>query len=212
MFTGLIEEIGIIAAKSSRGNGLRFGIRASLILKGLAIGDSVAINGVCQTVTDIRGSEFSFDTVEETLAKTTLGSFSVNRRVNLERALRADSRLGGHFVLGHVDTAGTVASIAPLAGSYELSVSFPAEFSPLLVPVGSIAVDGVSLTVARTAENVFTVAIIPHTWESTTLALLHPGAKVNLEFDILGKYVQKMLGANSSPSAITAEWIKKLGY
>ena len=212
MFTGLIEEIGSISSKRSIGNGLRFGVRANKIMDGLAIGDSVNINGVCQTVVAISGNIFEFDTVEETLRKTTLATFVQSTAVNLERALLVSARLGGHFVLGHVDCTGTIININKLSTGYEVSVQFPTEFERYIIPVGSIAVDGVSLTVAELHNNIFKVAIIPHSWCETIFGTSRVGNTVNLEFDVLGKYVEKMLHAGNTKKPITEQWLRELGY
>ncbi len=212
MFTGLIEEIGTISSKQTVGSGSRFTARATKIMDGLAIGDSVNINGVCQTVVAISGNTFEFDTVEETLSKTTMASFTGNTPVNLERALLVSARLGGHFVLGHVDCTGTIIHINKLSTSYEISIKFPAGYERYIIPIGSIAVDGVSLTVAALHNNIFKVAIIPHSWNETIFGTTRVGNMVNLEFDVLGKYVEKMLRSGDTKKPITEEWLRELGY
>ncbi|MCE1189433.1 MAG: riboflavin synthase [Ignavibacteria bacterium] len=212
MFTGLVEEIGKLTAMQPSGSGLRCTVNAREILQDIHIGDSIAINGICQTVVAFTTQSFSFDTVAETLSKTTLGQLRTGHPVHLERALKAESRLGGHFVLGHVDTVGTITSIRSLNGSFEMRIAFPLEFSQLIVPVGSIAIDGVSLTVAELDDSSFTVAIIPHTWNSTVFSEKKSGDMVNLEFDILGKYVQRMLNPYKSTPKITETWLKEHGF
>ncbi len=212
MFTGLAEEIGTISGKRASGNGLRFTVSAKKIMDDLAIGDSVSINGVCQTVTAISGNTFEFDTVEETLSKTTMSSFVQNTPVNLERALQLNARLGGHFVLGHIDCTGSVIKVNKLSTSYDVSIQFPVEYERYIIPVGSIAVDGVSLTVAELHNNIFKAAIIPHSWNETIFGNYRAGNLVNLEFDVLGKYVEKMLCAGDKKKPITEQWLRELGY
>lgn len=218
MFTGIVKDVGTIAGVHKKGAGLRIAVRYNneQEFSDLAIDESVAINGVCQTVVALGDKAFDVDTVEETLKKTTMSSFSAGRPVNLERALRPVDRLGGHFVQGHVDCVGTVIGVHDLGGSAEIRIGFPEEFQPFIVPVGSIAIDGVSLTVANIEENSFTVAIIPYTFENTTINNLKEGDRVNLEFDILGKYIarQQELLRNSERGSgkITESWLSDLGY
>ncbi len=212
MFTGLIEEIGLVQKKMTVGDGLRFSVKADAVMNSIAVGDSISVNGVCQTVVEIRDNVFSFDTVEETIKKTTLGEIETNTSVNLERALKADSRLGGHFVLGHVDCVGRVKSITHLSGSSEVVVSYPAEYAKFIIPIGSIAVDGVSLTVADVTDNSFKVAVIPHTWKSTVFGMMKVGQHVNLEFDVLGKYVDRIMNFKSPQSKITEAWLREQGF
>jgi len=211
MFTGLVEEVGILKQKQQFGNGLRLTIQAEKISPELTIGESVNINGACQTVIQTTKNSFTVETVEETLKKTTLGFLHNGERVNLERSLQANARLGGHFVLGHVDTPGEIIESTPLSASHELKIKIPEKFSKYIVRVGSIAIDGISLTLADVQENTFTVAIIPHTWKETNLSGKRVGDSVNLEFDILGKYVAKFLGIENE-SKLTEEWLKELGY
>ena len=218
MFTGIVKDIGKIAGIRSQGSGLRITVHYSneREFSDLAIDESVAINGVCQTVVALGDKTFDVDTIEETLKKTTLGFFAAGFPVNLERALRPSDRLGGHFMQGHVDCVGTVLGVYDLGGSREIRIGFPEEFQPFIVPVGSIAIDGISLTVANIKENSFTVAIIPYTFENTTINNLKEGDRVNLEFDILGKYIarQQELLKNSEGGSgkITESWLSDLGY
>jgi riboflavin synthase len=211
MFTGLIEEIGTLNRITKKGSGIYLTFSAARIMDDLALGDSVNINGVCQTVVELSSNSFSVDTVEETLKKTTLGMLKVNDYVNLERALKANSRLGGHFVLGHIDTTGKINEIKKLSASYMLNIQFPIQFSKYLIPVGSIAVDGISLTLAETEEGNFTIAVIPHTWKETCLKNKKIGDEVNLEFDVLGKYVANLINPKNS-SSITEDWLKEKGF
>jgi riboflavin synthase len=189
MFTGLIEEKGFIKEKIKTGDGIRFVLSAKKIMDDLKIGDSVAVNGVCLTVVQREGDTFAVDTIEETLKKTNLGSTNLKDQVNLERPLKADARLGGHFVLGHVDTTGTVKQVKELSNSHFITISFPKSFQKYLIPVGSVAIDGVSMTVAELGKDEFSVGVIPHTWEETIFAGKKNGDTVNLEFDVLGKYI-----------------------
>ncbi len=182
MFTGLIEELGRFAG---RHRGHRFTFEAATVLDGTTLGDSIAVNGVCLTVVELGPATWSADVVEETLSRTTLGDLRAGDPVNLERPLRLDGRLGGHLVQGHVDAVGEVTRGAP-----DLAVRAR---SPYLVAKGSVSVDGVSLTVVDLTDEGFTVAVIPHTAEVTTLGTRRPGDRVNLEYDLIAKYVEKLL-------------------
>jgi riboflavin synthase len=159
----------------------------------LNIGSSISVNGVCLTVVELNKDSFAVDTIEETLKKTNLGRLNVNDFVNLERPLKADARLGGHFVLGHVDTTGKVEAIKELSNSHFMTISYPESFKNYLIYVGSVAIDGVSMTVAEVTNSSFSVGIIPHTWIETVFSDKKPGDTVNLEFDVLGKYVEKIM-------------------
>ena len=212
MFTGIIEEIGAIKSKTSFGNGIRFMVSAKEVLQDIHIGDSISVNGVCQTVVQFDSESFTVEAIDETLKKTTFGYLKPGDNVNLERALLVSARLGGHFVLGHVDCFGKIEKINRLTSSNEVTVSFPEEYTPLIIPIGSVAVDGISLTVAEVHENQFMVAIIPHTWEKTILSGKSTGDVVNLEFDILGKYIVQLNSKNQKSSKITEEWLTSLGY
>lgn len=192
MFTGLIEEIGEIRNIVPIGGGYKISVEANFIFDDLKIDDSVSINGACQTVVNKKNNVFEVEAVEETLRKTTLGNFRPGKKVNLERALTLNKRLGGHIVLGHIDGTGTILSIQPETTGIIIKVKYPPEFSNYVINAGSICVDGVSLTTARTSNDWFFVSIIPHTWKKTTLSLLRTGDKVNLEFDVIGKYIEKI--------------------
>ncbi|HMN49214.1 MAG TPA: riboflavin synthase [Ignavibacteriaceae bacterium] len=199
MFTGLVEEKGILREKNPTGNGFQFTIEANKIMTDLKIGSSVAVNGCCLTVVKIEGNTFAVDTIEETLNKTNLGVLKQGMKVNLERPLTAEARLGGHFVLGHIDTVGKIENIKELSNSHWMTISFPEKFKHYLIYVGSVAIDGVSMTVAELKDNIFSVGIIPHTWNETIFADKKIGDTVNLEFDVLGKYVEKIMdGKNPS--------------
>lgn len=211
MFTGLVEEIGIIKNIKPLGKGREISIFSKLINKDINLGDSINVNGVCQTVEFYDSKYFSVTAVEETLRKTNLGTLKVNDKVNLETSLTMSKKLGGHFVLGHIDTTGTIAKIEKLTASWSLTVKFPKEFSKYLIHVGSIAVDGVSLTIADNMESQFSVAVIPHTWENTIFNLKKTGDSVNLEFDVLGKYVDRILN-NKEKSDLSIDRLKDLGF
>lgn len=194
MFTGLIEEIGTIAEAIDDGGARRLTVRARTVMEGLAIDDSVAIDGCCQTVVALGEGWFTVVAVEETLKKTTLGSFTTGRQVNLERALRVGDRLGGHFVQGHVDCVGEISEASVLESSWIYWITYPDPFARLVIPVGSIAINGVSLTAAEVKDNRCMVSIIPHTHEVTTFNRLQMGEKVNVEFDMVGKYIRNFVG------------------
>lgn len=211
MFTGLIEEVGIIKNIKSSGEGKVFEINAKKVLEDLKIGDSININGACQTVIKLSKNSFSVETIEETLKKTNFGSLMVNKKVNLERSLKIGDRLGGHFVLGHVDTTGKIISTEELSNSRLIKISFPSEYFKLLIPVGSISVDGISLTLAEVNKKYLAVAIIPHTWEKTIFFEKKIGDTVNLEFDMLGKYILKQI-SSEEVKEISKEFLKKHGF
>jgi riboflavin synthase len=211
MFTGLIEETGKIKLLKPFGDGIKISISAKVVLKDMQIGDSININGVCLTAVGSGKDLFEVEAVEETLKKTNLGRLKINDKVNLERSLTLNKKLGGHFVLGHVDATGKITGIKKLASSYIVTISYPKEFSNYIINVGSIAVDGISLTIAGFDENQFSVSIIPYTWQSTNLSLRKTGDDVNLEFDVLGKYVARLLGKDKHEK-ITEEWLRDLGY
>ena len=193
MFTGLIEEVGNISAKIKTGDGFKFKIKAKKVIDDLDIGSSIAVNGCCLTVVEKDKDTFAVDTIEETLKKTNLGQTNIGDKVNLERPLKVEERIGGHFVLGHIDTTGTVEEIKELSNSHFMKISFPVQFSKYLIYVGSVSIDGTSMTVAQLGENNFSVGIIPHTWDETVFSQKKVGDSVNLEFDVLGKYVERIM-------------------
>ena len=192
MFTGLIEEGGRIAEIRAAEKGARLAVSAVLVLDGLAIGDSVAVNGTCLTAVEITAGGFAVDAVAETLRRTALGGLTAGDPVNLERPMRMGDRLDGHLVQGHVDGIGTVRSANPEGDSTVLEISAPPELLRYVVEKGSIAVDGVSLTVAGRLDDAFTVALIPHTMSVTTLGPQALGRAVNLEVDVVAKYVEAL--------------------
>lgn len=218
MFTGIVKDIGKVGALERRNGGLRLRVQYAGMeaFASLSVDESVSVNGVCQTVVAVADGWFEVDTVEETLAKTTLGSLRCGASVNLERALRPMDRLGGHFVLGHVDCVGVVKELRELGSSREIWFSYPEEFSSIMVSAGSVAIDGISLTVARLGDASFAVAVIPFTFRHTTISALAVGSRVNLEFDILGKYVARQLSLSaSSPfgtSRLDEAWLRENGF
>jgi riboflavin synthase len=217
MFTGIVKDVGTVESTAWQGSGMRLKVRytSQAEFGDLGIDESVSVNGACQTAVAVGPGWFEVDTVAETLKKTTLGSFRPGTPVNLERAVRPMDRLGGHFVLGHVDGVGRVTRIEEVGGSRMISVAFDTRFDQWIISAGSIAIDGVSLTVASVEPGLFTVAIIPYTFGHTTITGLGNGSQVNLEFDILGKYVarQKTAAAPSQePSRITESWLSGQGF
>ncbi|MCC6549891.1 MAG: riboflavin synthase [Ignavibacteriaceae bacterium] len=211
MFTGLIEETGVISRIQNAGLGRKITINSSVVTADMKTGDSINVSGACQTVVSFSEKEFTVEAVEETLKKTTFGLFKQGDRVNLERSLLPTTRLGGHFVSGHVDTRGEIASIQKLSNSWLITVRYPVEFAKYIVPVGSIAIDGISLTVAEKGEEWFRVAIIPHTWQATTIGERKSGEAVNLEFDLLGKYILNAVEGKEKPK-LTEEWLREQGW
>lgn len=211
MFTGIIEEIGVIKSIKSIGSGKRITIECTEILKDSKVDDSISVNGICQTIVRIDNKCFEFDSVEETLKKTTIKYWTENYKVNLERALKLSDRLGGHFVLGHVDTVGRISNIRDLASSKLFEISYPSEYNKYVIPKGSITINGISLTIAESNERAFEVSIIPHTINKTTLKDIKIGDFVNLEFDVIGKYIEKLLKNNSS-SNLTLDKLEEMGY
>ena len=194
MFTGLVEDLGTVAAVDATDDGVRLTVRTPLAQQ-LSEGDSIAVNGVCLTATQIAGGAFTADVMHETLRRSSLGAVAADGPVNLELALRADARLGGHIMQGHVDGLGQVSAIAQDGFARVVTVEAPAELLRYVVEKGSIAVNGVSLTVARVDDGSFDVSLIPETLERTTLGAGAVGTPVNLEVDIVAKYVEKLVGA-----------------
>ena len=192
MFTGLIETVGRVRALEQRGDGARLYLQTPLAAE-LSLGESLAVNGCCLTVTALDERGLSFDLLGETLARTNLGSLAEGSRVNLERALRADGRFGGPIVQGHMDTAAGVLATEKKGEDLQLRIELPKAGARYLIEKGSIAVNGVSLTVAQLEENDFTLWIIPHTLRETNLGDLKPGDRVNLEYDMLAKYAERQL-------------------
>lgn len=193
VFTGIVEAVGVVAKVEGTDLGQRLGIKATAVAGGLEIGNSVAINGACLTAVAIGSDCFSVEAVPETLARTNLGDLGLGSRVNLERAMPASGRFDGHFVQGHIDATGDLAAIEPEGEGRRMTVQVSADLARYLVEKGSVTVDGVSLTIASVRGSVFEVALIPHTLEHTTLGDRVPADRVNVEVDILAKYVERLL-------------------
>ena len=199
MFTGLVEGTGRVVARESLASGAKLQIEAGILADGAKAGDSIAINGCCLTVTSLNGGQLAFDLLRETEAVTNLRDLKPGAVVNLERALPANGRYGGHFVTGHIDATGTVRRWEQVGQDYELRIGIEPAQGIYLVPKGCIAVDGISLTVADVKQDEFSVWIIPHTRSVTALRERAVGDLVNLEFDLLAKYTEKILGARGDP-------------
>lgn len=194
MFTGIIEELGRVVELEARATGARLTVEAGTILIDATVGASIAVNGACLTAVELTPARFSADLAPETLSRTNLGDLRAGARVNLERPLRASGRLDGHFVLGHVDATAELVSIDALgAGHWWMRIRMPKPMARYAVEKGSLAVDGISLTVAGIEDSVAGFTIIPHTYENTTLHTYRPGARLNLEIDILAKHVEKLI-------------------
>ncbi len=199
MFTGIVRELGEVVSVEEEAGGIRLRIAAPVAAAEGGLGESVSVNGACLTIVETDGDVLAFQAVPETMARTSLGSLAPGGRVNIEPALRGDQQLGGHFVQGHVDGVGSVRSVEPEGTGRRLAIDAPHELLRLCVEKGSVTVEGVSLTVAALDERGFEVALIPHTLEVTTLGGLAPGDPVNLEADVLAKYVERLLpGARGS--------------
>ena len=225
MFTGIIEEIGTVRSIRGGGSGVVLDIEASRVLEGTATGDSIAVNGVCLTVTPGSG-HFTADAMPETLRRTSLGGLRPGSKVNLERAMACGGRFGGHLVSGHVDACGRVADLVRDGIALVMRVSMPSDVLRYVARKGSVTLDGVSLTVASVsdADSSFTVSLIPHTMASTTLHLLKPGSPVNVEVDMLARYVERLLASGAAAPAsaqvdsgsagggLTEEFLKKYGF
>jgi len=191
VFTGIVEEMGSVTEISSH----RLVVRASSTLEGVALGDSIAVNGTCLTVVEFTNDSFAMDLSQETLDRTALGSLSVGSPVDLERALTPTSRMGGHFVQGHVDGVGTVTAISGTPEARVMSIQAPSDIDRYIVEKGFITVEGISLTVTGVVDSTFSIAVIPYTWEHTVLSSKVIGDAVNLEVDIVAKYVERLLPA-----------------
>ena len=214
MFTGIIEEVGTVKAVKRSGTSSFIEIQAKKVLEDVQLGDSIAVNGVCLTVTHSDGSVFRADVMNETLSRSSLGSLTSGSPVNLERAMAANGRFGGHIVSGHIDGTGTVSDIRNDGIAVWYTITAPPELLRYIVEKGSVAIDGISLTVAKVTETSFSVSIIPHTAAQTILGTKMTGDIVNLENDIIGKYVEKLMKpAEAAPqSGITMEFLAKNGF
>lgn len=226
MFTGIIEELGTVKALSMAGKSGTIAISAKKVLEKTKIGDSIAVNGVCLTVTTLKSDGFTADVMAETIRRSSLGSLKPGSKVNLERAMAADGRFGGHIVSGHIDGTGTITEFRKEENAVWVRIEASPAIMNLIVEKGSICIDGISLTVATVSKTDFQVSIIPHTGEETTLLKKVPGDKVNLENDVVGKYVQKLLGiapisenytddnknSDSKNAGLTMDMLKEFGF
>ncbi len=217
MFTGIIEELGRVRSIKRRGEGARLVIEARTVTADAQEGDSIAINGVCLTAIDVRTDSFAADGSRETLQRSTLGRLRAGLPVNLERAVTPSTRLGGHIVQGHVDGRGRFLHAEEHGGSWTIRIGYPKELARYLVFKGSVSVEGISLTVAALADEYFEIAVIPKTWEVTNLSHLRANDEVNLEADIIAKYVERILTVSrqdqeSRPSGLNLEKLADLGY
>lgn len=215
MFTGIVEEIGVLRSVRRGAHSSVLSIGASLVLSDLKEGDSVAVNGVCLTATGLDAGGFTADVMHETLNRSTLGSLSVGERVNLERAMAAGSRFGGHMVSGHIDATGSITAKRRDDNAVWYTVSAPPSLLRYVVEKGSVTIDGVSLTVAAVSERDFSVSLIPHTAAVTILGGKGPGDRVNLEADLIGKYVEKLLQPQAPApqgAGLTLEFLTQNGF
>ncbi|MDD7208918.1 MAG: riboflavin synthase [Lachnospiraceae bacterium] len=220
MFTGIIEEVGEIRTIKKGANSAVITINAKTVLEDIHLGDSIALNGVCLTVVDIGRNSYSVDVMHETLRRTNLGELKSGSKVNLERAMAADGRFGGHIVAGHVDGTGKIRSMTKDDNAIWITVDTSKEILKYIISKGSITIDGISLTVADVDDKSFSVSIIPHTGMHTTLLMKKPGDTVNLENDMVGKYVEKLLRYGEVPaeekeekkSGITMDFLIKNGF
>jgi riboflavin synthase len=217
MFTGIVEAVGKVMTIERGGQSARLTIAAGRVSEDVAIGDSVAVSGACLTVVEVRPPSLTFEALYETLRRTGLGQLQVGDTVNLERSLPVTGRFGGHIVQGHVDGTGRIASIRPIGDGWQVFVDVAPELMRTIVTKGSVTVDGISLTVAEAADRTFSIQVIPHTWDNTTLNERRAGDSVNIETDILGKYVEKLLGGavpggQRAPDGVSMDLLARAGY
>ena len=214
MFTGIVEELGTVKQVVSGSAWGQIEIAGREVLEGTKLGDSIAVNGVCLTVTNLRSGSFTADVMAETMRRSNLGSLKKGDQVNLERAMAADGRFGGHMVSGHIDGTGVISQMKQEGNAVWVTVDTSEDLMRLIVEKGSIAIDGISLTVAKEMPGAFQVSIIPHTGEETTLLKKKPGAVVNLENDMIGKYVEKLMRKESEGggSSLTLDFLKQHGF
>ncbi|WP_282034223.1 riboflavin synthase [Metabacillus indicus] len=212
MFTGIIEEIGTIGSMSGSDKAIEMTIHASNVLEDVKLGDSISVNGVCLTVTKFTSSSFTVDVMPETVKATSLNALKQGSNVNLERAMAAGGRFGGHFVTGHVDGTGTIIRKRPSANAVYYDIKASRDLTSSLVMKGSIAIDGISLTIFGLENELVTVSIIPHTLSETVLGGKEAGDIVNIECDMLGKYVKKFIDQSQDSSSITPDFLKENGF
>lgn len=215
MFTGLVEEIGVVQSVNKSVKSARITIKAHKVLEGIKLGDSISTNGVCLTATEFDGKSFTVDVMAETMRRSNLKYLSPGEEVNLERALRVGDRLGGHIVSGHIDGMGTIAKYENEDNAVWITIATDAEVLRYIVQKGSIAIDGVSLTVAYVDDRVFKVSIIPHTKDATTLLRKKAGTEVNLECDMIGKYIEKLMGSKEQApknQGISFDFLSENGF
>lgn len=211
MFTGLVKELGVVRGFARSGNVYRLEVESNAISKDAVIGDSIAINGVCLTLVEKKSGALGFDVMEESVRRTALVTIKTGVKVNLEDSLRAGGPLAGHFVLGHVDCVGTVKKIESVHGEYVVTIEFSQEFNHLVVEKGSISLDGISLTVGEVGRGSLKVYIIPHTLKMTNMHEKHQGDKVNIEFDIIGKYLSRFRSLEKK-SGVTEQFLRSVGF
>lgn len=213
MFTGIVEELGIIKKISINGNSGSITVKASKVLEGTIIGDSIAVNGICLTVTSMTNDSFTADIMAETVRRSSFKIASAGDKVNLERAMAANGRFGGHIVSGHVDGTGTITNMRKEENAVWVTISAAPSIMKFIVEKGSVCLDGISLTVAKAETDNFSVSIIPHTGEETTLLTKKPGNPINIENDVVGKYVERLLNFKDNESTgITMEFLKKYDF
>ena len=212
MFTGIIEELGKIQEIEARSSGMRFTISAKLVMDDLNLGDSISINGVCLTVTEKKEKDFCLDLVSETLEKSNLGELIEGNYVNLERAMQASDRFGGHILQGHVETLGVILDKQEKEDNAVISVGLDPEWMRFCIPKGSIALDGISLTIANIEANIVEIALIPHTLGNTTLGLKSKSETLNIETDIIGKYVERLLSFDADESEMDVGILKAIRH
>ena len=216
MFTGIIEELGSVTSVAKSESGAKYSFAAPKVVEGAGNGDSIAVNGVCLTALSITAAGFEADVSQETLDRSTLGGLDAGSAINLERAVTPSTRLGGHIVQGHIDGRGKFAGAVEVGDFWTVTISFPEELGRYLVYKGSISVEGISLTIADLRKTEFDIAIIPKTWESTNLSKLSEGDPVNLEVDVIAKYVERLLEYRSSKQdkdeGVTIEKLRSLGF
>jgi len=212
MFTGLVEAVGTVRSLRRRGGAGQLSVELGDLAAELTPGESVSVSGACLTVTEVAGTSAAFDCVAETLARTRLGDLKPGSRVNIERALRPQGRVGGHFVTGHVDGLAVVKGMAPSDEGQVMEAAAAPELMEFVVEKGSVALDGVSLTVAALTREGFTVALVPFTLEHTTLGSARPGERLNMETDLLGKYVKRFLGGAGAGGGLTEDFLAEQGF